>query len=152
MCWRPSDGGNAGTTTVDRQGSNGYSPTDYTGGFGGTSSASPLAAGVGALILARNPNLTAVQVRGLMRNTTDLIDPVGAAYDATTGHSLKYGYGKTNAFTAVSGVGIAKGQVLRGSSVIASGTGSVAFGSVVVGAFADVTIATAQSRHRNVEF
>lgn len=137
----PSDGGNFGIVTTDRVGSNGYNSGSYTvgGEFGGTSSASPLAAGIGALILARDQDLTAAQVRGLMRNTTDLIDIPGANYDATTGFSLKYGYGKTNAFTAVSGVGIAKAQVLLGTSIIASGTGSANFGTVTVGGFADLT-------------
>jgi subtilisin-like proprotein convertase family protein len=138
----PSDGGTFGIVTTDRQGANGYNPGNYTvgGEFGGTSSASPLAAGIGALVLARDPNLTASQVRGLMRNTTDLIDPANARYDASTGFSLRFGYGKVNAFGAVSGVGIAKAQVLNGSTVVANGPGVVNFGTVTVGGFADVTL------------
>ena len=145
----PSDGGNFGTVTTDRVGTLGYNTAagaagNYTNtagsAFGGTSSASPLAAGIGALVLARNTNLTAAQIRGLMRNTTDLIAPSDASYDALSGFSLKYGYGKVNAFTAVSGVGIAKVQVLSGSSIVASGSGSINFGAVTIGGYADITL------------
>src|SRR5262249_18393700 len=48
-----SSGGNAGITTTDRTGADGYDPGDYTSSFGGTSSATPLAAGVAALMLSR---------------------------------------------------------------------------------------------------
>lgn len=44
----PSDGGSLGIITTDRTGNNGYVSGDYVNGFGGTSSATPLAAGIGA--------------------------------------------------------------------------------------------------------
>ncbi|MEK7953715.1 S8 family serine peptidase [Luteolibacter soli] len=58
----PSSGDVLGITTVDRTGSNGYntaaSPTgDYTNDFGGTSSATPTAAGIVALMLEKKPTL-----------------------------------------------------------------------------------------------
>ncbi|MBD2302654.1 S8 family peptidase, partial [Nostoc sp. FACHB-190] len=43
--------------TTDRQGSAGYSSTDYTGSFNGTSAAAPQVSGVVALILEANRNL-----------------------------------------------------------------------------------------------
>jgi subtilisin-like proprotein convertase family protein len=73
---------------------------NYTNSFGGTSSASPGAAGVAALILSRNPNLRWDEVREIMKNCCDKIDTQGGNYDAN-GHSPKYGYGRLNAKTAV---------------------------------------------------
>jgi subtilisin-like proprotein convertase family protein/subtilisin family serine protease len=127
----PSDGGSLGITTTDRTGSIGYSSTDYTSSFGGTSSATPLAAGVGALVMALDSNLTAAQIRGLLRNTTEYIGPV--AYNVTTGFNTEYGYGRVNAFNAVSGVGKPEIQLLDGITDIADGTGVVNFGSVGIG-------------------
>ncbi|WP_242028799.1 MULTISPECIES: S8 family serine peptidase [Microcystis] len=128
----PSSGGTARIVTTDRTGADGYSSGDYTStgtdGFGGTSSATPLSAGIGALILAQDPNLTAAQVRGLMRNTTDLIGPV--AYD-NKGFNTQYGYGRVNANTAIRGVGIAEIQVLQDRTNIADNTGSFSFAAGV---------------------
>ena len=67
--------------------------------FGGTSSATPLVAGICALMLSVNPDLTARQVKEILIKTADKIgSPL--EYD-TTGHSLKYGFGKVNADKAV---------------------------------------------------
>ena len=96
----PSNGGVNGITTTDRLGSVGYSSGDYTNAFGGTSSASPLAAGVAMLVLSSNPNLSWQEVRDIMRDTAVKIDLVGGAYDVN-GHSDKYGYGRVNAHDAV---------------------------------------------------
>jgi subtilisin family serine protease len=59
----PSSGGAAGITTTDIPGSGDIAghtggPLDYTDDFGGTSSATPLAAGVAALVLSMDPTLT----------------------------------------------------------------------------------------------
>lgn len=64
----------------------------------GTSFAAPLAAGVGALVLSINPDLTAEEVRRIMRDTCDKIG--GVTYDAN-GHNVDYGHGRVNAFRAV---------------------------------------------------
>ncbi|WP_117880517.1 S8 family serine peptidase [Aureibaculum luteum] len=48
---------------------------DYRNNFGGTSHATPLCAGVAALILSANPQLTWTEVRDLMRNTAVKINP-----------------------------------------------------------------------------
>ena len=45
-----SDGDGEGITTTDIEGSSGYTNNDYTNDFGGTSSATPLASGVIALL------------------------------------------------------------------------------------------------------
>ncbi|WP_454197660.1 S8 family peptidase [Nocardia sp. Marseille-Q1738] len=98
-----------GIWTVDRRGRDGYNPGDpqsgdgagnYTDDFGGTSSACPGAAGVVALVLSVNPNLTWREVKDLLKGACDKIDPQGGRYGAD-GRSDKYGYGRLNALAAV---------------------------------------------------
>lgn len=67
--------------------------------FGGTSSATPLVAGVCALMLSANPNLTAAQVKQILQSTADKIG--GRHEYNSSGHSNKYGYGRVNAEKAV---------------------------------------------------
>ena len=94
--------------TSDRTGYQGYTTDDYTG-FGGTSSACPLVAGIAGLILSANPDLTAREVKQILQTTTDQIidkspDPqLGQTYGTydKDGHSLWFGYGKVNAYKAV---------------------------------------------------
>jgi subtilisin family serine protease len=71
----------------------------YTDDFGGTSSATPLAAGIGALVLSVKPGLGRLDVRDILRSTADKIDPAGAAY--ASGFSPQYGHGRLNAAKAV---------------------------------------------------
>lgn len=66
--------------------------------FGGTSSATPLVAGVVALMLSANPDLTAREVKDILKKTADRI---GNSSDYWNGHSRKYGYGRINADKAV---------------------------------------------------
>jgi subtilisin family serine protease len=73
---------------------------NFTNSFGGTSSACPGAAGVAALVLSVNPNLTRLQVRDILGNCCDRIDPQGGQYNAA-GHSDFYGFGRLNAEVAV---------------------------------------------------
>ncbi len=83
----------------------GYAKGPYTNDFGGTSSATPLAAGIGALVLSVNPSLTWKQVRSILRSTADKIDSAGGTY--TRGYSIHYGFGRLNAFAAVKRAGAA---------------------------------------------
>jgi subtilisin family serine protease len=71
--------------------------SDYTSRFGGTSSATPLTAGVCALMLSANPDLTLAQIRDIFRRSADKI---GSGYDAN-GHSPRLGHGRLNALRAV---------------------------------------------------
>jgi subtilisin family serine protease len=87
----PGRGFNVGR--ADRGGRNGLCTNE----FGGTSSATPLAAGVAALVLSANPKLSSDEVRDILRSTADKI---GGAYDAQ-GFSPKFGYGRVNAAKAV---------------------------------------------------
>ena len=66
--------------------------------FGGTSSSTPLVAGICALILSAHPELTAREVKDILQTTADKI---GNPSDYSNGHSLKYGYGRVNADKAV---------------------------------------------------
>lgn len=88
----PSSGGANGISTAINGG--------YTTTFGGTSSAAPLAAGIGALILSLAPHMRWFELRDLLRATARKIDVDGGTYD-DRGHSPQYGYGQVDAFLAV---------------------------------------------------
>jgi hypothetical protein len=79
----PSSGGQKGITTTDLMGSYGYSQTECTNNFGGTSSAAPLAAGIFAVLLELNPRFT-------MRDIQHLI------YKTRTENSHEMGFGVLN--------------------------------------------------------
>ncbi|NJR15184.1 MAG: S8 family serine peptidase [Calothrix sp. CSU_2_0] len=98
-----------GVLTADQLGAAGYDQEDFTKDFGGTSSATPVVAGVAALILSANPDLTALQVRKILQDTADkIVDPdpdpqlgmKAGTYD-NNGHSQWFGYGKVNAWKSV---------------------------------------------------
>jgi subtilisin family serine protease len=103
----PSNGGMQGIFTtdvgrVDRGFNLGFADRGgkdglYTNEFGGTSSATPLAAGIGALALSMNPDLDCDELRALLRETAGKI---GSGYDRR-GHSRNFGYGRVNAARAV---------------------------------------------------
>jgi PKD repeat protein len=77
------------------------SDPDYTQYFGGTSAACPVAAGVAALVISVNPELTATQVRLILEHTAEQVSPEEALYDGVTSRSNKYGYGRISAARAV---------------------------------------------------
>jgi len=79
--------------TTDRMGANGYETGNYTNDFGGTSAACPQVAGVAALMLTVNPNLTESQVRTKLQQTAT--DMGSGGFDNT------FGYGRLNAYAAV---------------------------------------------------
>ena len=67
--------------------------------FGGTSSATPLVAGICALMLSANPNLTSREVKAILERTADKIGE-RSGYDSA-GYSRQFGYGRVNADRAV---------------------------------------------------
>jgi subtilisin family serine protease len=112
-CSFPSDDGppslTPGIWTTDLTGKAGYNDGvaskgdlagNYANDFGGTSSATPGAAGIAALIISKNPHLGWKDVKDTLKRCCDRIDRKGGAYDAN-GHSKKYGYGRLNAKKAV---------------------------------------------------
>lgn len=96
------------TTDNEAVGSGFTSNSRFTGEFGGTSSATPLAAGVAALLLSANPDLTAREVREIMEQTADKIEDPNPDIVLVTnrgqyqnGRCDWFGFGKINAAAAV---------------------------------------------------
>ena len=106
-----------GITTLDRMGASGYQLGNYKFGFGGTSAACPQVAGVAALMLQVNPNLTEVQIREILQQTAR---DLGA-----TGFDNDMGYGLVDAEAAVKKVllGNTNLSIISGGSTICSGSG-----------------------------
>jgi subtilisin family serine protease len=107
--------------TTDRSGAAGYNAGDaalgdatgtYTGDFGGTSSATPLAAGIAALMLSANPELhenpTSARGREMREILAATAAKIGSGY--ADGHSPQFGFGRIDAAAAVR-------EALRRSSV-----------------------------------
>jgi hypothetical protein len=74
---------------------------DWTDQFFGTSAAAPVAAGVVALMLAANPELSLTEIREILRDSAQKIDPHGGGYAGEPKFSPKYGYGLVDARGAV---------------------------------------------------
>ncbi|MFN0276476.1 MAG: S8 family serine peptidase [Chitinophagales bacterium] len=90
-----------GIYTTDRLGAAGYNSNgSYCNDFGGTSSACPGVAGIAALILSANNELSWQQVKEIIKDSCEKIDTAGGNYNAN-GHSRYYGYGKPDAEKAV---------------------------------------------------
>ncbi|MCX6855594.1 MAG: S8 family serine peptidase, partial [Verrucomicrobia bacterium] len=99
----PSNGGKQSITTTDRAGSTGYSSGDYTSTFGGTSSSTPAVAGVVALMLQANPNLSYRDVQEILMRTATKNDPNNGGW-VTNGAGFdfhhQFGSGLVNAQAA----------------------------------------------------
>jgi subtilisin-like proprotein convertase family protein len=108
----PSSGGAQATSTTDLTGSSGYNnggggdfvSADYTNRFGGTSAASPLAAGAVALLLQSNPNLGWRDVKEILARSATKNHAADAGWftNAAGFHfNDKYGAGLINIEAAV---------------------------------------------------
>ncbi len=116
--------------------------------FGGTSGATPIVAGICALMLSANPNLTAKEVKDILQKTADKI---GDPSEYKNGHSRKFGYGRVNADKAVAEAirrrdAASKPNVTEVATPVISGQGLFRFSverqpsqgfSVQIGVFAD---------------
>lgn len=92
-------------STTDNTGWNGFEIGDYNDHFNGSSAACPNAAGVIALILSTNPNLTGQQARNILESTCFKI-PNGNFQPNVSGQpngtwSTQAGYGRVNAGAAL---------------------------------------------------
>ncbi|MFN8743924.1 MAG: S8 family serine peptidase [Phycisphaerales bacterium] len=94
-----SSGGTRGVVTTS-----GSTTATYTSSFGGTSSASPLAAGVLALVMQANPNLSLRDVQHLLVRNARKNSPADSGWSINAaGRSIHYrfGYGAVDAGTLV---------------------------------------------------
>jgi thermitase len=93
--------------STDMMGSAGYYSGEYfpfTSGdyyplMNGTSSATPAAAGVAALIISYRPGLTGTQVKNILQGSAD--DQVGSPGEDTSGWDQYMGWGRVNAHQAL---------------------------------------------------
>ena len=88
--------------TCDISGTPGYAGNDYALTFNGTSAACPIAAGIGALLLAENPSLTSDEVRHLLNITSEKVEPYN--YDSINSDGTwndEVGHGRINAYLAL---------------------------------------------------
>jgi subtilisin family serine protease len=125
----PSDGGFADITTTDRTGTDGYNTAagavgNYDATFGGTSSATPMTAGIAALMLSVNPNLKPSEILSIMRKTADKVGGNNGqtAYN-TAGFNQFYGYGRVNAQRAVTALAVT-GVTISGPNTLDGVNGS----------------------------
>lgn len=93
----PSSGGINGITTTKNGG--------YWSRFGGTSAAAPIVAGIAALLLSLDNELTAKEIKEKLISSADKIDRQSSSY-SSNGHSNLYGYGRVNARKALETVSV----------------------------------------------
>ncbi|MFM7519882.1 MAG: S8 family serine peptidase, partial [Planctomycetota bacterium] len=128
--------------TTDRVGTAGYNTSagtagDYTGtgstGFGGTSSATPLATGIAALAIARGQalgiDLTPAQIKNIFRTNTRLAG--SGAYDLATGRNTELGFGLLSAAGVVRGIGMREISVVGGKTDITSGATTIPVSAIL---------------------
>ena len=88
--------------TCDISGTPGYAGNDYALTFNGTSAACPIAAGIGALLLAENPALTSDEVRHLLNITSEKVEPyIYDSINADGSWNEEVGHGRINAYLAL---------------------------------------------------
>ena len=100
----PSNGGAKGIVTTDAVADAGYTDTNATFSFGGTSAATPLVAAIVALVLEARPELTWRDVQGVLALSATKNDPTDIGWNENgAGHWVHpfYGFGMVDAAAAV---------------------------------------------------
>ncbi len=129
--------------TSDNQGTAGVNKSsgadgDYTTQFGGTSAAAPLVAGISALMLSVNPNLTNTMVRDILESTCTKVGP----YNYSTGSPIRAragtwnqdtGCGLVNAYAAVQNA-YWRSAKISGPSVVCSSGADFSISNTCAGA------------------
>lgn len=83
--------------TTDISGVRGYNKDSNYTDFNGTSSSTPIVAGIAGLVLSANPNLSESEVRLTIKETADKVGNV----PYFKGHNDRMGFGRVNALNAV---------------------------------------------------
>ena len=97
-----SGGGYGAIMTTDRTGTAGYNASgDYYTNFSGTSASAPLAAGIAALVLSKDGNLTRANVASRLNENCEKVGPVAYSGTPPLTRNDHYGYGRLNARLAL---------------------------------------------------
>lgn len=75
----------------------------------GSSEAAPIVSGTAALLWSLAPNLTAEEIRQILRDSAD--DQVGDPAEDTPGFDIYHGHGRLNAYQALLATGLVQGRV-----------------------------------------
>jgi subtilisin family serine protease len=105
--------------TIDMLGTNGFHSTEYYNSFNGTSAACPNAAGTMGLILSHTPSLPEWLARKVLSSTSEKVG--GYAYSTwkeAGSWSKELGYGRINAFYAVTYGASAVGELAADRNVL----------------------------------
>ena len=101
--------GTDGIVTTDRVGKPGYTKSDYTQSFSGTSAAAPIASGVGALLLQARPDLGWRDVKEIFLRSSTKLQPASSDWVSRAAgdpfnpikHHPRFGGGNVNALQAL---------------------------------------------------
>lgn len=93
-------------------GLNYQSNSNYNSYWGGTSQATPHVTGIVSLLLAQDPSRTPAQIKNILESTAE--DQVGNPAEDTPGWDQYYGFGRVNAYNALSLLSGVTAPALRG--------------------------------------
>ena len=99
-----SDWIDPGIYSTDISGAQGHNSTDYLNNMGGTSASTPMVAGVIALMLEANPDLTWRDIQHILVRTSKKVDSSDSGWFKTfedRDYNHQYGYGLVDASSAV---------------------------------------------------